>query len=127
MSFNFFSPIHAAAVSTFVLICLSMLAMPGHLMGKKSTDAQIESEERDRGMGQSAASPTGERDSDRTLEPNSPFWLWIRTVLSPEPDKVSVSQTLKQVQKMLEDRRQMEEQRALQRHLNEVGVRLKSL
>lgn len=96
-------------------------------MGKKSTDAQIESEERDRGMGQSAASPTGERDSDRTLEPNSPFWLWIRTVLSPEPDKVSVSQTLKQVQKMLEDRRQMEEQRALQRHLNEVGVRLKSL
>ncbi|XP_031434082.1 gastrin-releasing peptide [Clupea harengus] len=93
----------------------------GHLMGKKSTDNLIESQERDRDMGQFVASPTGGRELDRTLGPSSPFWVLFRTLLAPEQDEVPVSQTLKQVQNILEERRRTVEQRELHRHLKEVA------
>ena len=104
-----------------VLISLSILPLSGHLMGKKSTDNLIESQERDRDMGQFVASPTGGRELDRTLGPSSPFWVLFRTLLAPEQDEVPVSQTLKQVQNILEERRRTVEQRELHRHLKEVG------
>ncbi|XP_041914876.1 gastrin-releasing peptide [Alosa sapidissima] len=94
----------------------------GHLMGKKSTDTQIESEERDRDMGQFAtSSSTGGRELDRTLGPSSPFWAFIRTLLTTEQDEVPVSQNIKHIQKILEERRQADEQRELHRHLKEVA------
>ncbi|XP_062411192.1 uncharacterized protein LOC134101490 [Sardina pilchardus] len=95
--------------------------MHWHLMGKKSTDTQMQPEERDRDTAPFAASSTGGRELDRTLGPSSPFWALIRTLLTTEQDEVPVNQNIKHIQKMLEERRQMDEQRELYRHVQEVA------